>query len=190
MATQTASTDRIHIYSQLSAYDWSSDPEFQGGLSAILGSAQSPSQVANLTLRAQCYYFARKTSTKIDFADYQSWLQEQQQHQQQQINPQTNDYEALTLATELSDPAQVAAHLSTDAELSTQPSSTTTIEVAQPAQQSPHGSAPTPSSFAEICELIAAGKPIPGIKEIPDTVLEGQGTRPAATRRKKPWESA
>jgi len=47
---------------------------------------------------------------------------------------------------------------------------------------------PTPATFAEICEMIAQGKPIPGIKEIPDTILEGQGTHASATRRKKPWE--
>lgn len=36
--------------------------------------------------------------------------------------------------------------------------------------------------------MIAQGKPIPGIKEIPDTILEGQGTHASATQRKKPWE--
>lgn len=51
------------------------------------------------------------------------------------------------------------------------------------------GNAPPPASFAEICELIAAGKPIPGIKDIPDTVLEGQGTQSHARQRKKPWET-
>jgi hypothetical protein len=50
------------------------------------------------------------------------------------------------------------------------------------------GEAPPPASFADICELIAQGKPIPGIKNIPDTILEGQGTRPQANQRKKPWE--
>jgi hypothetical protein len=29
---------------------------------------------------------------------------------------------------------------------------------------------------------------VPGIKEIPPTVLEGQGTQSSAPRRKKPWE--
>jgi hypothetical protein len=29
---------------------------------------------------------------------------------------------------------------------------------------------------------------VPGIKEIPNTVLEGQGTEPVKARRKKPWE--
>ena len=50
------------------------------------------------------------------------------------------------------------------------------------------GDAPPPATFAEICALIAEGKPIPGIKEIPDTILEGQGTEAQAPRRKKPWE--
>ena len=48
--------------------------------------------------------------------------------------------------------------------------------------------APYPTSFAHIVELITSGKPVPGIKEIPPTVLEGQGTQPVKARRKKPWE--
>jgi hypothetical protein len=52
------------------------------------------------------------------------------------------------------------------------------------------GDAPKPASFAEICELIAEGKPIPGIKDIPDTVLEGQSTVSQAAKRTKPWEKA
>lgn len=59
---------------------------------------------------------------------------------------------------------------------------------ATPQAADPMGSAPPPASFAEICELIAEGKPIPGIKDIPDTVLEGQATPAQAPRRKKPWE--
>jgi hypothetical protein len=48
--------------------------------------------------------------------------------------------------------------------------------------------APYPTSFAHIVELITSGQPVPGIKEIPSTVLTGQGTEPAKPRRKKPWE--
>jgi hypothetical protein len=36
--------------------------------------------------------------------------------------------------------------------------------------------------------MIQSGKPVPGIKDIPPTVLEGQGTQSSAQRRKKPWE--
>ena len=37
-------------------------------------------------------------------------------------------------------------------------------------------------------ELITTGQPIPGIKQIPDTVLEGRSSQPTPEKRKKPWE--
>lgn len=43
-------------------------------------------------------------------------------------------------------------------------------------------------SYQEIVDLIQSGKPIPGIKQIPDTVLAGQGTSAAKSTRRKPWE--
>ena len=49
-------------------------------------------------------------------------------------------------------------------------------------------SAPYSTSFNHIVELISTGQQIPGIKEIPDTVLEGQATQPVKPQRKKPWE--
>ena len=45
-----------------------------------------------------------------------------------------------------------------------------------------------PLSFNHIVELITTGQPIPGIKDIPNTVLEGQASRTVQTSRKKPWE--
>lgn len=49
------------------------------------------------------------------------------------------------------------------------------------------GDAPYPKSFAEVVELITLGKPIPGIKEIPDTVL-AEPENPGVQGRRKPWE--
>lgn len=46
-----------------------------------------------------------------------------------------------------------------------------------------------PSSFAHIVELITTGQPIPGIQQIPDTVLAGHETPSKVTRRRKPWET-
>lgn len=48
--------------------------------------------------------------------------------------------------------------------------------------------APYPTSVSQIVEMITSGEPIPGIREVPDTVLEGQASQPTATNRKKPWE--
>jgi len=49
--------------------------------------------------------------------------------------------------------------------------------------------APYPTSFSQIVALITEGQSIPGIKEVPDTVLEGQASQPNTARRKKPWET-
>lgn len=46
-----------------------------------------------------------------------------------------------------------------------------------------------PSSFAHIVDLITSGKPVPGIQQIPDTVLMGHDTPSTKPKRRKPWES-
>ena len=48
--------------------------------------------------------------------------------------------------------------------------------------------APYPSSFSHIVELITKGEPVPGVREIPDTVLEGEASESRAETRRKPWE--
>jgi hypothetical protein len=52
----------------------------------------------------------------------------------------------------------------------------------------PEKGAPYPPTFAEIVELITTGAPIPGIKDIPPTLLTSQATEPKASKRRKPWE--
>ena len=49
--------------------------------------------------------------------------------------------------------------------------------------------APYPISFSQIVELITSGEPIPGIKEVPATVLDGQTSQPTTAKRRKPWET-
>jgi hypothetical protein len=45
-----------------------------------------------------------------------------------------------------------------------------------------------PTPFADIVALITSGQPIPGIKDIPATVLSDKATKPVASKRRKPWE--
>ena len=45
-----------------------------------------------------------------------------------------------------------------------------------------------PTSFSQIVELITSGQPVPGIKDVPDTVLLGQESPAVIVKRKKPWE--
>lgn len=47
------------LFAKVDSYPWDSDPEFQGGLLAILGSDPAPQQANELTLRARCFYYER-----------------------------------------------------------------------------------------------------------------------------------
>lgn len=51
---------------------------------------------------------------------------------------------------------------------------------------------PYPVSFDEIAELVASGKPIPGIREIPDKINEQAPSEPTIAKMagagRKPWE--
>lgn len=47
---------------------------------------------------------------------------------------------------------------------------------------------PYSSNYQNVVELIMSGKEVPGIKQIPETVLAEQGSQPEAEARKKPWE--
>lgn len=69
-------------------------------------------------------------------------------------------------------------------------SSSAPAGVPVPLERGPLQSEPTyPSSFAHIVELITTGQPVPGIRQIPDTVLEGHETPSTVAGRRKPWEA-
>ncbi|KAG7010184.1 hypothetical protein G7Y79_00001g004560 [Physcia stellaris] len=168
MATESA--PQPHVFQQLDEYPWDSDKEFQSGLHAILGSGSSPDQAEYLTLRAKCFYYSRKTHVGIDFDAYRLW---RSQHRLQTTEGTSNPQKDI-----------IVSNIALDA------SASPTLEVS-PAQPSANeDAAPYPTSFSQIVDLITSGQPVPGIKEIPDTVLSGKESNPKSAKRKKPWENA
>nr|POF11416.1 hypothetical protein CFP56_44254 [Quercus suber] len=163
------SSDNVSLFRQLDEYSWDTDEEFQGGLRAILGSVQDPAQVQHLTLRAKCYYYARKVGAAVDFDGYKRWVE-------------SNGRDASVASGMMG---------GTSGEILRQHQGETAMEEVSPGSGSVSsglGEARKPASFAEICDMIAEGKPIPGIKDIPDTILEGQASESQTATRKKPWE--
>ncbi|POS83614.1 hypothetical protein EPUL_003306, partial [Erysiphe pulchra] len=149
MANETTSAqNQSDIYQQLDNYPWDRDREFQGGLSAILGPHPLPSQINELTLRARCFYFSRKTSVPVSFDGYKAYLLALESHQTS-LKPQAESSHA-------SIPIQTA---------------------------------PYPPSFAEIIRLISNNAPIPGIRDIPPTIIPEQASVATAPKRKKPWDN-
>ncbi|KAK8247018.1 hypothetical protein HDK90DRAFT_461806 [Phyllosticta capitalensis] len=181
-----------NIYAQVDGYQWDSDREFQGGLSAILGANPSPDQAVELALRARCFYFTRKFNIPVDFDAYKAY---------RASIPTPSPVDAVTTNGLATPTTSSSTSASPQPQSQSQPPAPTSASPAPPQTQTAPSSsaaapassnspddAPYPTSFAHIVELITTGQPIPGIKEIPDTVLEGQGTAPTASRRRKPWE--
>lgn len=183
------------LFEKLRSYPFSTDSEFANGLSIILGHPGSPANEAevnredDLVLQAKCFYFSRYgiwicapccsftdiyistrkecLSPPLDFAAYRAWL--------------ASNAAAVPSSENTS---QLQQDSSGQASKSSPPDTTT---LSSPAPT--HAQEPTyPSSFAHIVELITTGQPIPGIQQIPDTVLTGHDTSSAKPRRLKPWE--
>ncbi|KAL8831475.1 MAG: hypothetical protein Q9191_000847 [Dirinaria sp. TL-2023a] len=150
-------------FSHVFAYDWEADEEFQDGLRTILDLNASPEQAADLTLQAKCFYYSRKFNVTIEPSAYQSWVRRSAKNEH--IPSETGDKPVLS-SFNASDSVPSVNAPAIDAE---------------PA-------APYPNSFGQIVELITQGKPIPGVKEVPNTLLTGQETQPTLPKRKKPWE--
>lgn len=104
----------------------------------------------------------------IDFNDYQTW------HAQQRPNG--------TASTTAAPPGPLASDGSFPDLLNYRMALNSSTDPAEPP-------APYPTSFSEIVELITKGDPIPGIKEVPDIILDGQASHATTAKRRKPWEN-
>lgn len=123
--------------------------------------------VQRLTVRS-------KFNTSVDFEAYKSY-----RDAHGRPPPQTNGVQPLDFSETTYDmPSSTTAAPANDASSGVLPTS------ANPSEPP----APYPTTFAHIVELITTGQPIPGIKEIPNTILEGQGTQAEKPKRRKPWE--
>ena len=119
-----------------------------------------------------CYFTDTYISTRkeslsppLDFAAYRAWLASNAVAGQSSENTSQTQQNSST----------------------SEPSPPDFISLSSPAPI--HAQEPTyPSSFAHIVELITTGQSVPGIQQIPDTVLTGHDTSSAKPRRLKPWE--
>ncbi|KAL3470405.1 hypothetical protein BJX99DRAFT_50697 [Aspergillus californicus] len=162
-----------HIFERLSAYPFALNREFAQGLAIIFGHPETPPSEEeicsndDLVLKAKCYYFAReeKIASPVNVTAYKAWLDKRS----------IPDY--LTGRPPVTNPG--GAKLPT-----------TSLQVSSKKQHSsPVSQEPAyPTSFAHIVDLITTGQPIPGIQNIPDTLLINQGAPSVIPSRRKPWE--
>jgi len=178
MSGNTAQLGESSIFEALEAYPWHEDAEFQSGLSSILSTpdgSPATSEFENLIVRAKCFYFSRKANTHVDVDSYKAW----------KVKQMSSSSSASSMSHDRAvgdgDPLDISVN---------GPSTMENATADGPDIQEAAPEPGYPASFDDIIELIKSGKPVPGIKEIPNTVLSGQGTEARQDRRLKPWEKA
>ncbi|OJD11498.1 hypothetical protein AJ78_07743 [Emergomyces pasteurianus Ep9510] len=192
--TSTSTSISASPYESFHAYPFATDAEFKLGLGVILGNpAGTPATEDEVTggsggsgsggssdadeyaemggellLKAKIFYFSKKfpspANQSLTPQGYKTYLQH------------LKNSNHITTTTAAADDAPTVTTTTTT--LSSSSYTTTT------APQEP--SYPTP--FAHIVDLITNNQPIPGIQDIPDTLLTGKDKPSVAARRRKPWE--
>jgi hypothetical protein len=156
----------IYIYIYSSASHLHNPHRLQSGLRAILG-APNPSNPPNGSLRdiathARIFYYAQRIGVQIDFAAYQTWLSQHPEYPAPHIIP--SEYEQQSPST--SSPSSSATAWQQAA-----PKADLYVDRSAQSQASGEGGEPSyPLAFAEMIKLIQEGKPIPGIRQIPNTI--------------------
>ncbi|CAN3501349.1 hypothetical protein DICA1_D06898 [Diutina catenulata] len=190
--------DQEDVYKQFLNYDFGADDDFVTGLQEIIDGhveslrEQDPSATvsaadrAQLTDQAKVFFFCSKTGNILELDEYRVWLARG-----------GNRYKKSGQIEEIEEGEQTGGEQTAEGE-QTQAAigdgtNATSLDTTSQApegstSQAPEGTAPYSSNYQNVVELILAGKEVPGIKEIPDTVLPEQQSEAQASQRKKPWE--
>ncbi|CAK7894026.1 hypothetical protein CAAN1_02S02146 [[Candida] anglica] len=159
------------VYKEYLNYDWKSFTEFQEGLEEILTNylenmKESDPSITSIPAldkqqlidQAKCFFYCSHTGNILNLDDFQQW--KIHNGDKYFLNPKI---------TEIHEPVPEVKQVD-DSEA---------VESGEP---------PYSSNYQELVELIVSGKPIPGIKDIPDTVLSESSSKPEEKQRVKPWE--
>jgi hypothetical protein len=177
-------TDEDAIFGAFDAYPWKKDPAFMSGLQAILGDPKAGTPLETLrdmAAHARIFYYSQRIGTAIDFARYQAWHSQQTSGEgPPDIIPK--EYREAAVPASSPPPLLPWQQAAPKAELF--------VDKTAAAQPSSGGEPNYPMAFAEMLKLLQEGKPIPGIRQIPNTVARDPSVKPVGTRiaPKKPWE--
>ncbi|KAF9175287.1 hypothetical protein BGX21_011412 [Mortierella sp. AD011] len=154
------------VFEKFEAYDFENDATFQTGLKSIVSNNKTKSEKEqhDAIQNAKFFYFARFVQP-FDYNQYKAW-------HAKKSTTSTSAGSAKTVNGPQSD-------VTTTEESQSSPSPDSSAPAADPSY---------PKSFQEICDLIAAGRPIPGIRQIPNNLAEGTPSEAKLAPKLKPWE--
>ncbi|KAF9093588.1 hypothetical protein BGX27_001585 [Mortierella sp. AM989] len=164
---QPQQSQQEQVYEKFEAYDFDNDATFQSGLNSIVNNNKTKSEKEqhDAIQNAKFFYYSRFVQP-FDYSQYKAWLAQK--------------------SAASGSVGSVVAHKETENNVATTEGSQT---LTCPETSSEPAADPSyPKSFQEICELIAAGKPIPGIRQIPNSLAEGTPSEAKLAPKLKPWE--
>ncbi|KAI1489797.1 hypothetical protein F5X96DRAFT_639057 [Biscogniauxia mediterranea] len=205
-------------YRAFDSYPWQKDRVFITQLSEALRTiTPDGSSLSEAALQARVARFQQQTRIEVNAEAYKQWLSQNNQNPPSLVSQQTLTVEAVTtpdpkdrklahLLVELGDPlGQAALQQQQSASAPADPPAaadappvpswqsaapTAELFVKKDAGPSNPDKEPYPKKFEEIIEFLQTGKEIPGIRKIPDTVIEDPSitTRGRLAAPLKPWE--
>ncbi|KAK9243980.1 hypothetical protein V1506DRAFT_345198 [Lipomyces tetrasporus] len=198
---------------EFESYEWASDADFTQGLASVLssrGNTLSEDEKQTVECKARLFFYSRKVQKDVGYEDYIAWKSSRLQAATSESPTPSRDRvpDDDAIAAKLRD-QPASEHDDASAPNSSAPSSQTTTSSASPipstsstpapqvssaaasaaSTEKDKDSAPYPSSFAHIVDLITSGKEVPGIKQIPNILLgETASSMAEKAQRRKPWE--
>ncbi|KAI1196476.1 hypothetical protein F5X97DRAFT_208838 [Nemania serpens] len=187
-------------------YPWQADQVFVRRLtSALYGVGPKTPELADVALQLRIDRFAERVNIQIDKQAYKQWLAETGSRQPRLFSDQNLAQEVVTkvapekrmlamLHAELGyPPYQPAPELLDPSVPSWQREAPKAdLYVAKDAgpSNSEAGALPYPKKFEEIVKFLETGQMIPGVRQIPDTVIDDPSisTRGTMQAPLKPWE--
>ncbi|GAB1313037.1 hypothetical protein MFIFM68171_03247 [Madurella fahalii] len=188
-------------FKKFDTYPWVRDRSFLQGLMATLGpSLASKSdgfirqKALNTTLQARIWWYKSRFNVEIDRAAYDDYTTSHQSS-----NP---DSAILTKLEEIQQRMGTAPALSSAGDQNQNQAipawqlNAPKVDLSKKAEDAgthtntSSGGTPYPDNFQALIEAVTMGKPIPGIKEIPNTVVRPPGVTPVGKMKapRKPWE--
>ncbi|KAK4190242.1 hypothetical protein QBC35DRAFT_86281 [Podospora australis] len=199
----------IPILVKFDAYPWAQDKEFMQGLHAALGDSLgnlsdpfTKRKVLDMIIHSRIWWYASRFGVQLSFETYISWTAS--------TNSQSCPDEAILKKSEWiytnlkkknsSASAEDGKEKETDVEIPEWQRSAPKVDLSKKAEPDHDASSSAtvsradgsyPDKFQALVAAVTAGTPVPGIREIPNTVVRQEGITPIGTRGRaplKPWE--
>ncbi|KAK1832750.1 hypothetical protein QBC39DRAFT_256002 [Podospora conica] len=200
--TQPATTaEHDPDFAKFDEYPWARDRAFLQGLTAMLGPLSNSferQKALGVTLQARIWWYKSKFNVEIDRAAYEDYTTTHNQT----APPPAIDSALLDKIDDIqrrmgSSPAGAGAAITgnlpawmVEAPQKVDLAKKADDGAAREAAAASGGSAPYPAHFQAIIEAVTTGKTVPGVRDIPNTVVRQEGILPVGKMQAppKPWE--